>query len=262
MILASHGIIGSQIVQVDADWLAYYNRVITAGGSLSTTEQTATQKLVKDLKDYGIWAKMKAIYPIVGASAAACAQNLKSSSFTGSFSTGWTFASTGATPNGTSAFMNTNFKPSDSTFTNFSWGYYINTDTLGTFGEFGVSAPGYVVYDYANLDGSTYARYAGSDLIITAGNTLGFYSYIQISGNLKRFKNGTLTKTQANSPASALGSSNLPYYFSGRNDNGTLSFPSNRRRTFNFIGDGLTDTEASNFYTAVQAFNTTLSRNV
>jgi len=28
------------------------------------------------------------------------------------------------------------------------------------------------------------------------------------------------------------------------------------------IADGLTDTEASNFYTAVQAFNTTLSRQV
>ena len=31
---------------------------------------------------------------------------------------------------------------------------------------------------------------------------------------------------------------------------------------FNSIGDGLNDTEASDFYTAVQAFQTTLSRNV
>ena len=99
MILSTHGIVGSQIVQIDPDYLAFYNRVITAGGSLSTTEQTATEQLVKDLKAYGIWAKMKAIYPIVGASAAACAQNLKSSSFTGSFSSGWTFAITCATQN-------------------------------------------------------------------------------------------------------------------------------------------------------------------
>jgi hypothetical protein len=246
----------------DPDALAFFDRVTAAGGTLSTTEKTAVNTLVVQMKTDGIWTKMKAIYPMVGASAAACAQNLRSSSFTGTFTAGWTFASTGATPNGTSAFMNTNFKPSDSTFTNFSWGYYINTDTLGIFGEFGVSATGYVVYDYPNLDGSTYTRYGGSDIIITAGNTLGFYSYIQISGNLKRFKNGTLTKTQANSPVSALGSSNLPYYFSGRNDNGTLSFPSNRKRTFNFIGDGLTDTEASNFYTAVQAMQVTLNRNV
>ena len=38
--------------------------------------------------------------------------------------------------------------------------------------------------------------------------------------------------------------------------------PSNREWAFSSIGDGLTDTEASNFYTAVQAMQTTLSRNV
>jgi len=37
---------------------------------------------------------------------------------------------------------------------------------------------------------------------------------------------------------------------------------SNRNIAFASIGDGITDTEASNFYTAVQAFQTTLSRQV
>jgi hypothetical protein len=37
---------------------------------------------------------------------------------------------------------------------------------------------------------------------------------------------------------------------------------STRQCAFSSIGDGLTDTQASNFYTAVQAFQTTLSRNV
>ena len=45
MILASHGLIASSISGVDADWLAYYNRVIAAGGSLTTTEQNATKTL-------------------------------------------------------------------------------------------------------------------------------------------------------------------------------------------------------------------------
>ena len=49
MILASNGIIASQILQKDADYLAFYNRVVTAGGSLTTTEQSATEQLVKDL---------------------------------------------------------------------------------------------------------------------------------------------------------------------------------------------------------------------
>jgi len=35
-----------------------------------------------------------------------------------------------------------------------------------------------------------------------------------------------------------------------------------RQLAFASIGDGLDDTQASNFYTAVQAFQTTLSRQV
>ena len=37
---------------------------------------------------------------------------------------------------------------------------------------------------------------------------------------------------------------------------------SNKQYAFASIGDGLTDAEAANFYTAVQAFQTTLSRQV
>ena len=37
---------------------------------------------------------------------------------------------------------------------------------------------------------------------------------------------------------------------------------SQRNMCFSAIGDGLTDTEAANLYTAVQSFQTTLSRNV
>jgi hypothetical protein len=37
---------------------------------------------------------------------------------------------------------------------------------------------------------------------------------------------------------------------------------SGRETAFSSIGDGLTDTEAANYYTAVQTFQTTLSRNV
>ena len=72
----------------DADAQAFFDRVTTAGGTLTTTEKNATNQLVLDMKSYGIWTAMRAVYPMVGASAAACAQNLKSSSFTGTFSSG------------------------------------------------------------------------------------------------------------------------------------------------------------------------------
>ena len=118
MILASHGLIASQIASFDADAVAFFGRVTTAGGSLSATEKAAVNTLVVQMKADGTWTPMKAIYPMVGASAAACAQNLKSASFTGTFSSGWTFASTGVTGNGTSAYMDTLLIPHP-TETNF-----------------------------------------------------------------------------------------------------------------------------------------------
>ena len=65
---------------VDPDAAAFFARVTAAGGTLSATEQTAVNTLVVTMKADGTWTPMKAIYPMVGASAAACAQNLKSSS--------------------------------------------------------------------------------------------------------------------------------------------------------------------------------------
>jgi hypothetical protein len=41
-----------------------------------------------------------------------------------------------------------------------------------------------------------------------------------------------------------------------------VTYPSAKECAFASIGDGLTDTEAANFYTAVQAFQTTLGRQV
>ena len=56
--------------------------------------------------------------------------------------------------------------------------------------------------------------------------------------------------------------SNLNIYLSAHNNNGVVSAYSNRQIAFFSIGQGFTDTEADNFYTAVQAFQTSLSRQI
>lgn len=269
MILSTHGIVGSQIVQKDPDYLSFYNRVITAGGSLTTTEQNATEQLVKDLKSYGIWAKMKAIYPMVGASAAACTQNLKSSSFTGSFSSGWTFASTGVTPNGTSAYMDTGLNPSTQlTKTTAHLSTYIRTNSnsgqpydMGNSGDTGgIITPSYLISRYFNNTaycGIADTSYATS---ISSTNSLGFWcGATNGSSTQKLYKNGSSIQTGT---AASGGFANNNLYIGANNGNGTASYFSNKQTAFASIGDGLTDTEASNLYTAVQAFQTTLNRNV
>jgi hypothetical protein len=274
MILGTHGIIASQIVGIDPDWLAYYNRVIADGGSLTTTEQNATKTLVADLKAYGIWSAMKAIYPMVGASSAACAQNLKSSSFTGSFSSGWTFASTGATPNGTSAYMNTNLIPDNSlSLNNTHLSFYsrsnvsplIYSTDIGTNDNATTYLPLFKLNIKTTTNNFENLQYSFETLqILTVSNTdsRGFFIGSRISSTSnKSFKNGTLLGTNTTSNNQIRMSKWSVYLGASNNNNVTAEF-SIKECAFSSIGDGLTDTQASNFYTAVQAFQTTLSRQV
>jgi hypothetical protein len=247
----------------DPDAQAFFDRVTTAGGTLSTTEKNATNQLVLDMKSAGIWSSMKAIYPMVGASAAACAQNLKSSSFTGTFTSGWTFASTGVTPNGTSAYMNTSFQPStQSSLNNAHYSIYIRTNQQ-EIASLGASDSGYnnIVYmnpRYTDDKWYNHLNGGGSDFA-SSTNSNGFWQISTIaSGSFSTFRNNSKLQTKTRT-AQGLTSNNI--WLGGANTQGALEY-SSRQCAFASIGDGLTDTQASNFYTAVQAFQTTLSRQV
>jgi hypothetical protein len=266
MILATSGIIASQIVSVDPDWLAYYNRVIAAGGSLTTTEQSATLQLVLDLKANSLWAPMKAIYPMVGASAAACAQNLKSSSFTGTFSSGWTFASTGVTPNGTSAFMNTDFNPSiNSTYNNTHFSLYSRTQVLTNSVDIGAQQnvnrfTMEIAYSGFGFASDQYNDATGR-VSLANSTTTGLYTSNRTTSSVfKCFRNSTQIGSTNTGASGTMPNMNVAIGASNRNN--IPAFFSTKQIAFSSIGDGLTDSQVSNFYTAVQAFQTTLSRQV
>jgi hypothetical protein len=256
------GIIGSQTFGIDTDAQAFFDRVTAAGGTLSGTEQNAVNILVLQLKTDGIWAKMKAIYPLVGASAAACAQNLKSSSFTGSFTSGWTFANTGVTPNGTSAFMNTFLQPNVvMNFNSQSYFIYKTTVQSGDACEFGTNdntASG--INLFLNSGYNTINEFVLTGTF-TSTTIAGAYILNRNNSNEKKlFRNGSLFQT-ITSAASNFTLTNL--YLGARSaPNLAGQFFTNTQTRFFSIGDGLTDSEAANFYNAVQAFQTTLSRNV
>lgn len=266
MIIATHGIVASQMSGFDADAQAFFNRVTTAGGSLSNTEKTAVNQLVLDMKSYSIWAKMKAIYPMVGASSAACAQNLKSSSFTGTFTSGWTFASTGATPNGTSAYMDTGLTLNNTERGNSHISIYSRTNYKTVTGvniDIGCGTVATNQYNYIESyysDNNYYYDNRSFALIGTSvSNSLGLMLGTTTS-DVRQFKNGTKIATATKS--TSLNAINFSIYLGARNTDGTATDFSQRQTAFASIGDGLTDTEASNFYTTVQAFQTTLSRQV
>jgi hypothetical protein len=247
----------------DVDAQAFFTRVETAGGTLSETEKNATNQLVLDMKSAGIWSSMKAVYPMVGSSAAACAQNLKSSSFTGTFSSGFTFASTGVTPNGTSAFMNTNYllgSANGFSFNNMHFSHYSRTNsTSGTQVDMGA---GLGVGTFNNLYQYISGNYGGTlmskQLDVATANSLGFLIKTATSTiNAKLYKNGSLTLTDT-ATQTATTDINVNCSIFAQN----IQQFSTRECAFASIGDGLTDTQAASLYTCVQTMNTTLSRNV
>ncbi|NBW37565.1 MAG: hypothetical protein EBR30_21625 [Cytophagia bacterium] len=220
---------------------------------MTNTEANAVNQLVIDMKAAGIWTAMKAVYPMVGSSAASCAQNLKSSSFTGTFSSGWTFSSTGATPNGTSAYMDTTLIPNTSlSASSAHLSFYSRTSVAGAQYEFARGNYGILVQYggntfYVNLENG--GSYAAST---TNTDGKGFYIGSRLNNTtVQGFKNNS--KIINSALASTLATTSL--YIGG---NGIASNYSTKE----CIGDGLTDTQAADFYTCVQTFNTTLSRQI
>ena len=258
----------SDINIIDGDAAAFFARVTTAGGSLNATEQSAINTLVKQLKTDGIWNKTKAIYPMVGASAAACKQNLKSSSFTGTFAGAWTFSANGASPNGSNAYMDTGLNANTelSASTNNITIYSRTNNATNTFdysAYTGVTSGVYINtrWSDSNLYAVSALESSPGLIIVSNTNSTGFYQINRTSTTVfKVFRNSSTLATNTGTSTGTM--PNLNIYLSVYNNNGVLSGYSSRQLAFSSIGEGLTDAEASNFYTAVQAFQTSLSRQV
>jgi hypothetical protein len=272
MILATTGIISSiSGIVYDTDAAAFFARVTAAGGSLSLTEKSATNQLVLDLKANSLWTPMKAIYPMVGGgnadpakAAAACSRNLKADEFNGTFtSTGWTFASTGVRPNGTSGYMDTFLAPNGNLSQNDAHASIYSRTNITNASQLDIGCG----YTGNNTDFYLGAAYAGFGMIsningsggtigATNTNSLGFFLSQRVSStSTLMYQNNTqIHSTTAVSTTPSSLSINL-----GRNTNSEWS---NRELAFVSFGSSFDATKRGALNSAVQAFQTTLSRNV
>ena len=147
----------------------------------NTTIQGAVNTLVADLKTAGIYTKMRAIYPMVTDKAVQVdmANQMKfnlvnpqdsNAAFRLTWLGGWTYGTTGATPNGSSGYANTFFIPaSNLTSLSAHLSYYSRTNLDSYTFDFGVRngfaagnpSFGFVskfsntMYGYANVNEST-----------------------------------------------------------------------------------------------------------
>jgi len=250
--------------------LAFFARVDAATSTndfLTTTEKTAINNLIISLKANGIWSKIKAAYPMVGGGTgttaqrqAACSQNLKSSSFTGTFSTNWTFASTGVTP--ISTFMDTGLNVSSNLSQNSTHlSYYSRTNISGAQVEMGVTGANstYLLYSYLGTAYSAINESTQAPRTTAASPTTGFLIGSRTSSSEERYFTNNVAQTRT---ANSTGLANLNVFLGCYNNGGSAAERSTKECAFASIGDGLTDTEASNFYTAVNSFQVSLSRQV
>ena len=255
----------------DADAQAF----ITAAGITDATQKSAVNQLVIDLKGYSIWTKMKAIYPIVGGTASTHKWNLKDprdldAAFRLTFATGWTHSSTGMLPNGTTAYADTFLNTTNNLGLNSGHlSFYSRTNNTTVAIDIGSYKSGaspsysyiYTYYTSPTLRDYRYCENASITRYLSPIRTDGLFLVSRTSNVLnKGYRNGVIEASNTSSIASF--TSTLNILIGAYNLDGSVLGYSNRQYSFASIGDGLTDTEATNFYTAVQNYQTTLGRQV
>lgn len=243
---------------------------ITASSITDTTQQSAINNLVVDFKQNGIWAKMKAIYPMVGGTELSHKFNLKDSrdlddAFRLSFAGGWTHSANGALPNGVNAYANTFLNDSVTMQLNNSHiSYYTRTDNgaqnmadMGCFitGNHGTSI-------YIRTTGDVEAHKSQNSVTTTSysGKTSGHFIVNRTnSTNFQLIIDGVQFYDRAEASVST---TNLEHYLGCMNVSGTPSNYSNRECAFATLGEGLTGVEYAAMYSAIQSFQTKLNRQV
>ena len=245
---------------VDPDAQAF----ITAAAITDPTQQAAINTLVVDLKGYNIWTKMKALYPMVGGTATSNSYNLKNTAqYQITWSGGVTHSSTGAKFGGVNGFGNTNLNglsvlTQDSTHLSF----YSRTQSNGTEVEIGAAAPANGSLIEIRTAGTTYFRVNSSASYLTYvdADSRAFYMANRTASNIVNgWRNSTKVATGTTASSSLY---NFNLFLGALNENGNAIYYTTKECAFASIGDGLTGTEAANFYTAVQAFQTTIGRSI
>ena len=253
----------------DADALAF----ITAANITDSTQKSAINTLVTQLKTYGIWTKLKAVYPFVGGTAAQHRFNLKSPGTTNAdfyldFIGGGTHSANGYQLNGNS-YANTYFNPSlNLTTSSAHHSVYLRINlpispfkTYGCYTNF--SQGSMFLYPYSYNVGwiSDLFDYSQSRVYSNSGDSTGHVIGTRATSNSnKLFRNGIQLASSSNSTSGII--PNLNYFIGAVSNNGTPNDYDNNQIAFYSLGDGLTDAEATAFYNAVQAYQTTLGRQV
>lgn len=259
----------------DADAQAF----IDAVGSLTTTEEEAINDLVLDMKSASVWSKGHVYYPMVGGTASEHKWNLfdprdLDAAFRGTFGGGWTHNADGAKGNGTTGYIDTHLAPYSAMTENSTTFIYSSGTTTGDAGALigciGSSFKPYFVLHSRYTDNRAYSdQYNYSTGRIATSNTNGSGVYTgsrTTSAVHKLYKNGSqIGATNTGTPFDVGKTwANLTGNIAVNSvkEIGTSTFSAFSPKLCQGVGifDGLSDTNVSDLTTAIDDFNTALSR--
>jgi hypothetical protein len=254
--------------QTDAE--RYKNAVNNTGYTLNSTEIYAIDTLFTDINNAGIYSKIYGFYPMLGTQA----QALNAKSVSGvrqwaydlNFSGGWYFDANGATGNGGNTLWYANYSYNSTSLKFSHLGTYLTLLGTNSYGwDIGIfdnssiypyawatmyDGLGYAIYDYDYSDGINYytpSNYVGNSLL-TYDNADSSYMAYQNESLFSDYTSGTEAIS-----GTTLVLGGFDYYYGYYTDN-----------TYGFItfGENLTGTEIVDYQIAINAFQTTLGREV
>jgi hypothetical protein len=264
MVTATDGVttVGATI-QVTVAQMTQVTDFLTNTGIVDATITGALRSLALRLDDYGLWSKVRALYPFVGGTATTHKYNLKDprdldAAYRLVFAGGWTHDSNGVTGNGTNT-------SADSKLANNVTGQ--NSLTMGVYnrtaGQSGVEWSGSVTprtWLAGNISGTAYfdinngASTATTTAPADVRGTLMASRVVSSATELNL--NGQGQRTTAATSSAPAATNFILGQFSGG------GFNTARNYAAAWLTDGLNAEEETHFRSVMQTFQTTLSRQV
>lgn len=265
------GPLGSGVAPTgDADAAAF----IAAAALTDPTQISAVTALVTALKGDGLWTKIHAAYPFVGGTAFCHKWNLKDprdldASFRLSFNGTWVHNANGITGDQATAYADTHFVPA----TNYPGG--ANDASLGLYNRLDLDSPP-TPYDMGCSNSSDtqavicISKYTNNQSYFGLG-TSGYVATVAVADGRGFFVSNRLSVTNTQGYRNGVAvvdagdDADFPpvsIFIGASNHGGSPTYFSNKNWSFAFMADGFTGTEVAALYSAVQAYQTTLGRQV
>ena len=235
-------------------------KFIDSSGITDVTQRFAIHTLVRQLKDSSLWTKFRAVYPMIGGTAAAAKWNLKDpknsdTAYRLTFYGSPVYAPTGVLFPSVADYADTHFTDALLTYNDNSISYYSGTQNAVSGYDMGCHdniSPYNEMAIYNKGDASNWFGY--HDQGPAPANTKGLFMLSATASKVTRYENGALKNS---SVAPVMGSSGFSILI-GK----VVNAPSVGKRecALATIGNGLTDAEALTFYNIVQNFETELGR--